>query len=381
MKIISENRIIRSAIDFACINVFSNAFGADVTRAFRHLFLPPAVLAQKKLSELHQIVVGLSEKDLKAELTVLKDIIDEQAFDGKTALSWAARRGDLEAVNLLLSHGADPNIYDLRGNGPLHSAACSTNWRCIPALLEHGANARQNNSRNESPVNYALFYADDPHYLQPLLDAGADVNGRDYHGDTPLITATYRAPASPPVPAFGAVNCVDYLIQRGANTEFATAEGNTPLLNATSHGNCGAVLTLLQAGADHCVRNSAGDTMLHLVARHGDLALLKILMNMAAKLQNLDIEAINHEGYTPKEAVGLRVKYVEGFAEHFEELLIKIAMEEGLDSMVASTIITIGSYDDAVEYQDEEKAFAEHEERMGEYADEKLSLPCDFITC
>ena len=121
--------------------------------------------------------------------------------------------------------------------------------------------------------------------------------------------------------------------------------------------------------------------MLHLAARHGDLALLKILMNMAAKLQNLDIEAINHEGYTPKEVVGLRVKYVEGFAEDFEELLVKIAMGEGLDSMVASTVITIGSYDDAVEYQDEEKAFAEHEERMGEFADKKLSLPCDFITC
>jgi len=156
MKIVSENRIIRSAIDFACINVFSNAFGADVTRAFRHLFLPPAVLAQKQISELHQIVVGLSKKDLKAELTVLKDIIDEQAFDGKTALSLAARRGDLEGVNLLLSHGADPDIYDLRGNDPLHSAACSTNWRCIPVLLEHGANARQNNSRNESPLKFQL---------------------------------------------------------------------------------------------------------------------------------------------------------------------------------------------------------------------------------
>jgi len=374
MNIISENRLIRSAIDFACINVFSDTFGAVVTRTFRHLFLPPAVLAQKQLSELHQIVVGLSEKDLKAELPNLKDIIDEQAFDGKTALSWAARRGDLEAVNLLLSHGADPTIYDLRGNGPLHSAACSTNWRCIPALLEHGASARQNNSRNESPVNYSLFYADDPHYLQPLLDAGADVNGRDYHGDTPLITATYRAPASPPVPAFGALNCVDYLIQRGANTELASAEGNTPLLNATIHSNCGAVLTLLHAGADHRVRNSAGDTVLHLAARHGDLALLKILTSMVAKLQNLDIETINNEGYTPKEVVGLRVKYVEGFAEAFEELLAKVAVEAGLDSMVASTIITVGSYEDAVEYQDGEKPFVEHEERVEENAGEKIVL-------
>lgn len=104
---------------------------------------------------------------------------------------------------------------------------------------------------------------------------------------------------------------------------------------------------------------------------HGDLALLKILMSMAAKFQNLDIEAFNNEGYTRKEVVALRVKYVEGFAEAFEELLVTIAMEAGLDSMVASTVITIGSYEDAVEYQDREKAFAEHEERFGEFADVK----------
>jgi ankyrin repeat protein len=294
------------------------------------------------------------------------NMLDDQAFDGKTALSWAARRGDLEAVNLLLSHGADPTIYDLRGNAPLHSAACSTDWRCIPALLKHGADALHNNSRNESPVNYALFYADDPHYLQPLLDAGADVNGRDYHGDTPLITATYRAPTSPPVPAFGAVNCVDYLIQRGANTELASAEGNTPLLNAIIHNNCGAVLTLFQSGADHRVRNATGDTILHLTARHGDLALVQILSSTAAKLQNMDTEAINNEGYTPKEVVRSRVKYVEGFSEAFDELLMKVANEAGWESMVASTIMTVSSYEDAVEYQNEEKGFMKNNEEFDE---------------
>jgi hypothetical protein len=93
---------------------------------------------------------------------------------------------------------------------------------------------------------------------------------------------------------------------------------------------------------------------------------------MTAKLQNLDIEAINNEGYTPKEVVGSRVKYVEGFAEAFEELLVKVAVEAGLDSMAASTVITVSEYEDAVEYQDREKAFVEHEERVEKNADEKI---------
>jgi hypothetical protein len=112
--------------------------------------------------------------------------------------------------------------------------------------------------------------------------------------------------------------------------------------------------------------------LLHLAARHGDLELVKILTDMTAKLQNLDIEAINNEGYTPKEVVGSRVKYVEGFAEAFEELLVKVAVEAGLDSMAASTVITVSEYEDAVEYQDREKAFVEHEERVEKNADEKI---------
>ena len=329
--------------------MFADTFGSTVTKQFRTLFLPAPVLAKRKLSVLHQIVVGLIDADLAAELPYLLHTINDVTWDGKTALSWACRRGDLAAVNLLLRHGADPSISDVRGNGPLHSAACSTEWRCITALLHYNADATYNNSRNESPVHYSLFYADDPHYLQPLLDAGADVNGRDYHGDTPLITATYRAPASPPVPAFGAINCVDYLIKRGANTELASAEGNTPLLNAIIHSNVGALLTLLHAGANYRVRNDAGDSVLHLAARHGDLATLRILMDAA--LQDLDLDALNNDGYTAKEVVRHRVKSVEGFAAAFNQLLLSIAAEIIPDSMVASTIITVSSYEDAIEYQ------------------------------
>jgi ankyrin repeat protein len=332
------------------VNVFANTFGSDVTQTLRQLLLPPAVLATKKLTLLHQLVVGLIDKDLKSSLPYLLHIINETTWDGRTALAWACRRGDYDAVSLLLQHGADPGIYDIRGNGPLHCAACSTDWRCIEVLLEYNADVTHNNMRNESAVHYSLFYSDDPHYLKPLLDAGADVNGRDYHGDTPLITATYRAPASPVVAAFGATNCVDYLIQRGANTEIASAEGNTPLLNAIIHTNNGALGTLLERGADHRVRNDAGDTILHLAARHGDLATLQILLKEASMLDGLEIDALNNVGCDPRDAIKQRAKTIEGFAQAFEELLLCLAAEAGLDSMVASTILTVSSYEDAVEY-------------------------------
>ena len=51
----------------------------------------------------------------------------EHAVDGYTALHWAVENGDLEMVNLLLAHSADPNIaasFDKHsGVTPLHLAS------------------------------------------------------------------------------------------------------------------------------------------------------------------------------------------------------------------------------------------------------------------
>uniref|UniRef100_A0A3Q2YLD4 Uncharacterized protein n=1 Tax=Hippocampus comes TaxID=109280 RepID=A0A3Q2YLD4_HIPCM len=43
--------------------------------------------------------------------------------EGRTALHVASWRGHVDAVDLLLKHGADPNAQDVEGRPPLHSAA------------------------------------------------------------------------------------------------------------------------------------------------------------------------------------------------------------------------------------------------------------------
>ncbi len=40
-------------------------------------------------------------------------------YDGWSALTYAATRGDAEAVRLLLSHGADVNVLDKEGKSVL----------------------------------------------------------------------------------------------------------------------------------------------------------------------------------------------------------------------------------------------------------------------
>jgi ankyrin repeat protein len=84
------------------------------------------------------------------DLDVLRDLIardptvvqasnDESAHGGWTGLHAAAKSGQLEAVRLLLAHGADPNAREAGDNTyPLHWAAARGDLATMRALLDAG---------------------------------------------------------------------------------------------------------------------------------------------------------------------------------------------------------------------------------------------------
>ena len=113
----------------------------------------------------------------------------------------AARSADLDAMRLLLEHGADPLTTTKGGNTALTLASGVV-------FLEGGF------GQFEGPPKSDVLEA-----VQLLLELGADVNTGNSGGSTALHGAVYRA----------ADDVIRFLVEAGARTDAEDAAGRTPL--------------------------------------------------------------------------------------------------------------------------------------------------------
>ncbi|CAH0479900.1 unnamed protein product [Peronospora belbahrii] len=122
------------------------------------------------------------------------DCLGEMGYVGlnrRTPLHWAAVNGALEAVDLLLDAGADPNFQDARGRSPLHWAARLNKTDVVRSLLEGGADPKLVDLDFMTPLMCAAVGLDATRELFGILtSAGADINYQlPPTGDTALHVA------------------------------------------------------------------------------------------------------------------------------------------------------------------------------------------------
>src|SRR5437762_4006145 len=127
---------------------------------------------------------------------------------GATALLLAAKSADVEVMQLLLEHGADPTINTEENITPLMAAA-GIAW----ASNQDRASAAQ--------VLEAVRLL--------VEEEGADVNAVSDLGETAMHAAAYR----------GANSVVQYLFDNGASLDVVAKDGRTPLIVAdgVEYGN------------------------------------------------------------------------------------------------------------------------------------------------
>ena len=116
--------------------------------------------------------------------------VGSESKDGETPLFFLSEcSGNLEAAQVLLGFGANPNTRSTFGQNSLYMALQSGSQGLTQLLLKYGADpiARDANGRTLLHLSYERG---DLKVAQGLLELGVDVNSRDNQGRTPLQVAS-----------------------------------------------------------------------------------------------------------------------------------------------------------------------------------------------
>ncbi|XP_073644608.1 serine/threonine-protein phosphatase 6 regulatory ankyrin repeat subunit C isoform X3 [Tursiops truncatus] len=329
--------------------------GADTARRGIHDMFPLhlAVLfgfsdcCRKLLSsgQLYSIVSSLSNEH------VLSAGFDINTPDnlGRTCLHAAASGGNVECLNLLLSSGADLRRRDKFGRTPLHYAAANGSYQCAVTLVTAGAGVNEADCKGCSPLHYAAasdtYRRAEPHSSsshdaeedEPLKESRRkeafllrtrrlsshgsraqplrgmwDLPGPGHEPVSPASAGGLSTTAPPGKPKglfiffkrylkskrlnyviFG--NCLEFLLDNGADPSLRDRQGYTAVHYAAAYGNRQNLELLLEMSFNclEDVESTIPVSPLHLAAYNGHCEALKTL---AETLVNLDVR--DHKGRT-----------------------------------------------------------------------------------
>lgn len=176
-----------------------------------------------------------------------------------TPLYLACLKGHVECARILLDVGGAKVDGD---SPPIFAAAGKGNLELVNLLLQHNANPSAVSTQHAGCC--ALHIAAEKNFVdvvERLLQAGVEVDIRSTRQQlTPLISAA----------CCGSLAAVDALLKAGGNINAQSSTGNTALMLAIDRGKIDVALRLIAAGADLEIRGQKGWTALHNAASGGE---------------------------------------------------------------------------------------------------------------
>ena len=217
---------------------------------------------------------------------------------GNTALSYAAKQGCTKCVNMVIRAGADANAP----HGDLNQlllAARNNDEKQIHTLLQAGIDVNMKDFEGQSALMFAVenhsndilklffeteygstFHDAASQCLHLLLERGADVNIRDISGSTPLIRASQNED----------MDCMMTLLKAGADINLSDENGKTGLMYSIKEKNMDCLKLLLEEGADVNVQDNIGSTGLIYSAEYGYDKCVKMLLNSEAFVNTANLD-------------------------------------------------------------------------------------------
>jgi len=267
---------------------------------------------------------------LKGDGAKIQDVINNKGVDvdlrdsdGRTALDWAAVRGEASIVQLLLNKGADAGSRDNQRQTPLHKAARWGNSHIVPFLIKREADVDAQDNNGQTP----LHMAENAQTVKELVKYGAQLNVQDYLGKTALHEAVLN----------GRKDVVRELVALGVDLGLKDSFGKTAadltdnrrkgkslkrylkrqkllseqLLYATQVGDILGMQNAINKGASLNVADAVGNTPLHLAVKSGNLLAVEILLYDISKI---NFRLRNNQGKTAVEEAAYRPEMKDFFA-------------------------------------------------------------------
>jgi Ankyrin repeats (3 copies)/Ankyrin repeat len=184
--------------------------------------------------------------------------------------------------------------------------------------------------RSSDTAVFNSVRASDPGAIRTALATGADPDGADTTGATPLMHAA----------AVGSLDAVRVLLDAGANVNAAAADGTTALMWATA--DAGKVSLLLARGADINATAKDGTTPLVAAAQRGAADVVRLLIQKNANLGASSDRLLQAAFSTTSDEVRQELARAGVAPTHFGQIAPALGRVDHVDHDVVTRVLGVG---------------------------------------